>query len=73
MTTNTYEIKGMSCTHCTARVTKALEADPDIKKAEVSLSPPQATITMEKPVSTDRLQELLRSAGGYQIHEMVKR
>jgi copper chaperone CopZ len=72
MTTTIYEIKGMSCAHCAARVTRALESDPVVKKAEVSLTPAEATITVEQPVSTARLQELLQKAGPYQIEEKVK-
>ena len=40
---NTIKIKGMSCQHCVASVTKALEAIDGIKKVSVDLKKAEAT------------------------------
>ncbi len=41
----TIKVSGMTCGHCTAAVTKALENVPGVEKAEVSLEPGQAVVT----------------------------
>ncbi len=41
----TITITGMTCGHCTAAVTKALQSIPGVERAEVSLDPGQAVVT----------------------------
>lgn len=43
----TLKISGMTCGHCVAAVTKALQQVPGVEKAEVSLDPQQAVVTGE--------------------------
>lgn len=43
----TLKITGMTCGHCVASVTKALEKVPGVAKAEVSLEKQQALVTGE--------------------------
>lgn len=43
----TLKITGMTCGHCVAAVTKALEKVPGVAKAEVSLEKHQALVTGE--------------------------
>jgi len=38
------KITGMSCGHCVAAATKALEAVPGVEKAEVTLEPGAAVV-----------------------------
>ena len=64
--THTYNISGMTCDGCRAKVEKALEAVEGIE-ARVSLNPPLATITMEKHVPTTQLQQALTAVGNYTI------
>ncbi|WP_310555076.1 heavy metal translocating P-type ATPase [Flavobacterium sp.] len=66
----TYNITGMTCDGCRSKVEKALNTIEGIE-AKVSLSPPIATITMEKHIPTEKLQEALAAVGKYTI-EMSK-
>jgi Cu+-exporting ATPase len=67
--THQYIITGMSCDGCRKKVEKTLNTIEGIQ-AEVILSPPLATITMNKHVRTEKFQEVLSEAGKYTI-EMV--
>ena len=63
---HSYNITGMSCGGCRSSVEKALNAVDGVDAA-VSLNPPVATITMEKHVPTEQLQDALKTAGNYTI------
>jgi Cu+-exporting ATPase len=63
---HTYNITGMTCDGCRAKVEKTLNTIEGIE-AKVSLSPPVATITMEKHIPTEKLQEVLTAVGKYTI------
>jgi Cu+-exporting ATPase len=65
---HTYTITGMSCNGCRTKVEKALN-EIDGVQASVSLDPPIATITSEKPVSVFKFQKALYAAGNYIISE----
>lgn len=43
----TLKVTGMTCGHCVAAVTKALEAIPGVEKADVSLEKAQAVVSGE--------------------------
>ena len=64
-----YEIDGMHCNNCVEKVTTALGAVPGIAKASVTLSPPAATLEMGTHVSTDTLNDSLKSVGDYRLTE----
>jgi len=64
--THTYTITGMTCDGCRAKVEKTLNTIEGIE-AKVSLNPPVATITMEKHIPTEKLQEALTAVGKYSI------
>ena len=63
---HTYNITGMTCDGCRAKVEKTLNTIEGIE-AKVSLNPPVATITMEKHIPTEKLQEALTAVGKYSI------
>ncbi|MCW2120565.1 heavy metal translocating P-type ATPase [Flavobacterium sp. 7A] len=63
---HTYTITGMSCDGCRKKVEKTLNTIEGVK-AEVSLSPGQAVITMKKPIQLAQFQEVLKGAGNYTI------
>jgi copper chaperone len=44
MTTTTLEIEGMTCGHCVAAVTRALETVTGVERAEVDLAAGRATV-----------------------------
>lgn len=64
--THQYIISGMSCNGCRTKVEKVLNEIEGIH-AEVNLNPGIATITMDKHVATEKLQEVLSAAGNYTI------
>ena len=68
--THTYNITGMTCNACVAKVRTELLKLPDVTSAEVQLDTPQATITMQKHISMATLQAAIARAGAkYTITE----
>ncbi|QIK60264.1 heavy-metal-associated domain-containing protein [Dysgonomonas sp. HDW5A] len=63
---HSYKIGGMTCDGCRGRIEKALNGINGID-AVVTLNPPIATITMEKHIATEQLQEALSAIGNYTI------
>ncbi len=63
--THTYQITGMTCGSCEAKVKSALLSLDEVTAAEVSKDSNSATITMDKHVSLPDLQEALEDK--YQI------
>ncbi len=58
----TLTIEGMSCSHCAAAVTKALQALPFVSEVEVDLDAKTAVITGEA-MDTDALCKAVEDAG----------
>ena len=58
---HTLGISGMSCGHCVAAVTSALEAVPDVRVRNVSIG--SATIELEGTATPDRAISAVREAG----------
>lgn len=58
---HTLGISGMSCGHCVAAVTSALEAVPDVRVRNVSIG--SATIELEGTATPDRVISAVRDAG----------
>jgi copper chaperone CopZ len=54
-----YRISGMTCGGCVASVKQNLEEHPMVTRAEVTLDPPQATISMDMPVPITILESAL--------------
>jgi cation transport ATPase len=67
--THTYNISGMTCGNCVAKVKSELLRLGDITNAEVQLSAPQATITMQKHLPVTILQQAVSKAGNYSVTE----
>ena len=66
-----FQIEGISCGGCVARVKKTLEEHPNIEKAEISLSPKGATlIIMNEALSVAELQQQLNELESYTILEV---
>jgi copper chaperone CopZ len=67
--THTYNISGMTCTGCEAKVKKLLTAVKGVKQVDIDLTKHQATIQMEKHVPTTALQGALKDYPKYQLSE----
>jgi len=69
--THTYQIDGMHCNSCISKVKNELLKIGAITGAQIQLQTPQATITMEKHISTAELQEAVAKAGSFSLKEMT--
>jgi copper chaperone CopZ len=67
--THTYNISGMTCNGCVAKVKSQLLMLGDVTEVNVQLEAPQATITMQKHIQLDTLQQAVSKAGHYTISE----
>jgi copper chaperone CopZ len=67
--THTYNIAGMHCQSCVKKTTAALQEVPGVTAAAVSLTPPVARVEMGRHVSTDELDQAVRTAGDYRLTE----
>lgn len=67
--THTYNISGMTCNGCVAKAKSALLKLGDVSEAAGQLTSPQATITMQKHIPVQELQNALNKAGNYSITE----
>jgi len=57
----TLKVTGMTCGHCVAAVTKALENIPGVEKADVSLDEAQAIVSGE--ADTQAMVEAVKEEG----------
>jgi Cu2+-exporting ATPase len=55
--TKTIKIEGMMCSHCEARVKKALEALPGVDEAVASHEAGTAVVTLSAPVDNDAMKK----------------
>jgi copper chaperone CopZ len=65
--THTYNITGITCSSCVSKVKSELLKLGDVTNAEVQIDAPQATITMQKHISTTTLQQAIAHAGAKYI------
>jgi copper chaperone CopZ len=68
--THTYKITGMTCNNCVKKVKDALEGIQGIEKADVTLDPPEAVITMGHHIQTSDMNNILSAAGSYSLKEL---
>ena len=63
MSTETYNITGMTCDHCVTAVRGEISAVPDVTAVDVDLATGQVTVTSERPVSPGAIREAVEEAG----------
>ncbi|MFR6312591.1 metal-transporting ATPase, partial [Anaerofustis stercorihominis] len=56
-------IKGMTCSHCTSAVEKALKEVDGVEVEKVDLDAKSAYITLDKPVEDKILKDVIKNAG----------
>jgi copper chaperone CopZ len=61
-----FHISGMTCMYCVNRVTKNFKNHKGVKKAEVTLNPPEAVITCKKNVVAQELADHLSENTHYE-------
>ncbi|MBW2466950.1 MAG: heavy-metal-associated domain-containing protein [Deltaproteobacteria bacterium] len=59
----TVKIKGMSCQHCVASVTKALSEIEGITDVQVSLEKGEATFNEQNPVDEQTIKDAITKIG----------
>ena len=62
-------IEGMSCSHCSARVEKALSAMKGVEKAVVDLESKSAAVTIAKDINDKAFAKTIKEAG-YTLKEV---
>lgn len=67
-----FAITGMHCQACATKIRTAIESLSGVKKADVTFSPPRASLTLESGVSDDDLRSAVRSAGDYDLHRFAE-
>ena len=67
--THTYTITGMTCGGCVGRTKNELLKLGGISEANIQLAAPQATITMQKHIPLQMLQDTVKKAGNFIITE----
>jgi copper chaperone CopZ/uncharacterized membrane protein YphA (DoxX/SURF4 family) len=65
--THTYNISGMTCEGCIAKVSYLLKQLPEITNVKVDLTKGQADVSMASHVTTPALQEALKDYPKYQL------
>jgi copper chaperone CopZ len=68
--THTFEVKGMTCNSCRAKVAKAIERIEGIQSVSITLEPPEAVIAMSKHVPVALLNKALAAEGNYSLSEI---
>lgn len=56
-------VKGMSCGHCAAAVTKALESLPGVTDVQVDLASGRVTFTGDRSLPPEELARVIIAAG----------
>jgi copper chaperone CopZ len=67
--THTYNVSGMTCSGCEAKVKALLSRTAQVQQVTIDLANGTATIDMEGHVPTARLQEALKDYPKYQLTE----
>lgn len=57
------KVKGMSCAHCVAAVTKALKSLPGVTEVAVDLASGRVDYHSAAPVAREELARVIRTAG----------
>jgi cation transport ATPase len=66
---HTYQVTGMTCTGCQAKVQQLLTAVPDVKHVDIDLQKGEAVIEMDRHINTATLQAALKDYPKYQLSE----
>lgn len=67
--THTYNVSGMTCEGCTAKVNHLLKKVPHVTDVQMDLDKGLAVVTMDKHVPTPTLQDALKDYPKYQLTE----
>jgi cation transport ATPase len=68
---HTYDVLGMHCQSCVAKVTAALRGVAGVTAANVTLQPPHAQVEMASHVPTEQLDRAAQAAGDYHVTDVA--
>lgn len=57
------KVKGMSCGHCAAAVTKALESLPGVSEVQVDLNSGMVSYQSAAPIAPEEMARTIKAAG----------
>ena len=63
MTTSTYTVTGMTCSHCVASVTEEVSKIPGVTDVQVDLPTGAVTIASDQPIAAGSVKEAVEEAG----------
>jgi len=63
MTTETYTVTGMTCSHCVSSVTEEVGELPGVRDVQVDLDSGRVTVTADAPVGVDDVRAAVEEAG----------
>ncbi|MFC5175149.1 heavy-metal-associated domain-containing protein [Nocardioides taihuensis] len=66
MSTSTYTVVGMTCSHCAMSVTEEITAIPGVENVDVDLASGQVTVSSGSDLDRSQVQEAVEEAG-YQL------
>jgi copper chaperone len=66
MTTSTYQVTGMTCSHCVSAVTAEVSQVPGVTKVEIDLASGRLTVAAEGPLDESVVAAAVDEAG-YQL------
>ena len=65
--THTYNVNGMTCGGCQAKVQSLLSQTPGVKNVSIDLAKGEATINMDNHITTSTLKTALKDYPKYQL------
>lgn len=68
MTTTTYDVKGMTCSHCVNAVSTEIAMLDGVTAVAVELDTGKVTVTSERPLDVDTVRAAVDEAG-YELVE----
>ena len=63
MTTSSYTVTGMTCSHCVASVSEEVGDIPGVEEVEVSLDTGALTVVSAEPVDDSAVRAAVEAAG----------
>ena len=63
MSTETYTVTGMTCSHCVSSVTEEVSELPGVNDVQVDLDTGRVSVTSDAPVGTDQVRAAVEEAG----------
>ena len=67
-----YDVSGMHCSSCVAKIEGVLANVPGVESASVSLNPPRATVESGKALEVSDLNEAVADAGAYRLESRTE-